>query len=70
MSLELTPGVDGLDAAALTSALGAAGLRLDPRPEAAVSAWTRAALREAVENEPASARQALSPRSTRGATRA
>jgi hypothetical protein len=70
MRLELTPGLDGLDEAALRKALGAAGITFDPRPDAAVGAWTRAALREAVENEPASARQALSPRSTRGATRA
>jgi hypothetical protein len=70
MRLELKPGVDGLDEAALRKALEAAGVRLDPRPAAAGGAWTRAALREAVENEPVSARQALSPRSTRGATRA
>ncbi len=70
MRLELTPGIDGLDEGALRKALASAGIRLDSRPDAAVGAWTRAALREAVENEPASTRQALSPRSTRGATRA
>jgi hypothetical protein len=70
VSLELTPGLAALDEAALRKALATARLRLDPRPEAAVNAWALAALREAVENEPASPRQALSPRSTRGATRA
>jgi hypothetical protein len=70
MGLELTPAVRGLDETALRKALDAAGIALDPRPRAAVGAWARAALREAVENEPASARQALSPRRTRGATRA
>jgi hypothetical protein len=70
MGLELTPAVDGLDEAAVRKALDATGVRLDPRPDAAVGAWARAALREAVENQPDSARQALSPRSTRGATRA
>ncbi len=70
MRLELTPGVDGLDEAALRKALAAAGIKLDLRPGSALGAWTRAALREGVENEPASARQALSPRRTRGATRA
>lgn len=70
MGLELTPAVCGLDEAAVRKALDAAGIRLDPRPKAVVGAWARAALREAVENQPASSRQALSPRSTRGATRA
>jgi hypothetical protein len=70
MRPELTPGVHGLDDAALWKALAAAGIAFDPRPGSAVGAWTRAALREAVENAPVPARQALSPRSTRGATRA
>ena len=68
--LELRPDVDGLDQSALRNALAAAGIGLDPRRGPAVGAWVRAALREAVENEPVPARQALSPRSTRGATRA
>jgi hypothetical protein len=70
MRLELTPDVDGLDDGALRNALAEAGIRTDARRAPAVGAWMRAALREAVENEPVPARQALSPRSTRGATRA
>jgi hypothetical protein len=70
MRLELTPAVEGLDHAALRKALERAGLGLDTRPEAATGAWSRKARCEAIENEPAPARQALSPRSTRGATRA
>jgi hypothetical protein len=70
MRIELKPGVDGLDEAALRKALAVAGIKLDPRRGPALGAWMRAALREAVGNEPVPARQALSPRSTRGATRA
>ena len=68
--LELSPTVDDLDDAVLRRALEAAGIGLVSRPEAAVSAWSRVAAREAVDNQPARAGYALSPRSTRGATRA
>jgi hypothetical protein len=52
---------------ALRLALGGAAVPLLAR-----GAWSSAAAREAVENDPADAdpRYALSPRSTRGATRA
>lgn len=68
--LELSATGGDLDDAALRRALEAAGIRLDSQAEAAVSAWTRVAAREAVDNQPARAGYALSPRSTRGATRA
>ena len=70
MRFELTPDLDGLHQAALQRALTEAGIGTDARSRPAVSAWMSTALREAVENEPVPARQALSPRSTRGATRA
>jgi hypothetical protein len=69
MRLEPAPDVDGLDQT-VRKALAAAGIALDPGRRPALGAWTREALREGVENEPADCRQALSPRSTRGATRA
>ena len=54
----------------MSHALGRAGIRLEPEAVAYRSAWWRAAAREAVDNAPEPVRYALSPRSTRGATRA
>jgi len=54
----------------VSHALERAGIRLDGRPEAYASAWRRTAARESVDNVPAPALYAFSPRSTRGATRA
>jgi hypothetical protein len=78
--LELAPIVPGLDDAGLRRALETAGVRLDLRPRAVGDAWARTTAREAVDNQPVPARagssqakpdrQALSPRRTRGATRA
>lgn len=55
---------------ALEKALAAAGMTFDGMPEHHGSAWRRAAAQEAVDGEPFSDDYALSPRSTRGATRA
>jgi hypothetical protein len=51
-------------------ALARAGVPLDGRPTAYAQGWWKAAAREAVDNDPGALRQAPSPRSTRGATRA
>ena len=67
---EPVPPADALGDTVLRRALEAAGVSLEARPEAVAGAWIRAARREAVDNQPASSGQALSPRSTRGATRA
>ena len=64
----MTPPLPDRELAALQQALIRAGTRLDHLPEAYVSAWRRAAAREATRNEPV--RYTPSPRSTRGATRA
>jgi hypothetical protein len=69
MSPEVVPPVSEGESAALRRGLAALGVRLDWQPEAYRSAWRRAALRESTDNEPVP-RYALSPRSTRGATRA
>ncbi len=69
MGIEVAPPLGEAELRALSYALERAGVRLDGRPEAYRSAWRRTALREATDNEPVP-RYALSPRSTRGATRA
>ena len=69
MGLRLTPGdpeVEAVLALALERAALTAALRHDGDP----SAWRSTALAEAVERDPGRDAYALSPRSTRGATRA
>jgi hypothetical protein len=66
--IDVTPRLPDRELAALEQALARAGTRLGHVPDAYVSAWRRAAAREATRNEPA--RYTPSPRSTRGATRA
>ena len=70
MPIELTPSAAARDVAVVRSALEAVGIPVDPAFRRPLSAWARAALREAVENEPVGPRYAPSPRNTRGATRA
>jgi hypothetical protein len=55
---------------ALAQALAEAGAALDQLPAAYLSAWRRTAALESVDGEPDENGYALSPRSTRGATRA
>ena len=69
MAIEVVPPVSAAESVALRRALATLAVRLDGQPEAYRSAWRRTALREATDNEPVP-RYALSPRSTRGATRA
>jgi hypothetical protein len=70
MALQITPQLRDPERRAVGHALERAGIRLDGRPETYASAWWRTAALEAVDNTPAPARYAPSPRSTRGATRA
>jgi hypothetical protein len=70
MRIEVDPPVSGAEHAVVEVALARAGVLLPERPAGYLSRWRRTAAREAVENEPARASYALSPRSTRGATRA
>ena len=70
MPLEVRPTVPESHVALIERALARAGIRADGRPALYDSAWRRAGAREAVDNEPATARYARSPRSIRGATRA
>jgi hypothetical protein len=70
MTLEVSPAVPEAQRLAVSHAVERAGIRLDGRPEAYASAWWRTAAQESVENVPAPVRYVLSPRSTRGATRA
>ncbi len=70
MTLAIAPPLPEAERKALSQALERAGVSLDGRPEAYASAWWRTATQEAVDNVPAAARYAPSPRSTRGATRA
>jgi hypothetical protein len=70
VDVEVAPPVGEAERQALSHALERAGIRLDGRPEAYASAWWRTAAQESVDNVPAPVRYALSPRSTRGATRA
>jgi hypothetical protein len=72
VQIEVDPQLDGALVAALEPfLLRALHRRKDVHP-ALASSWRRAAARESVENDPfsRSRRYALSPRSTRGATRA
>jgi hypothetical protein len=69
MAPEVVPPVSEGESAAVVRGLATLGIRLDGEPEAYRSAWRRTALREATDNEPIP-RYALSPRRTRGATRA
>jgi len=69
VELSVTPALDDSTERALRSALGA--VKADTsQAEAYVSAWRRAGLAEGVEQDDADPGYALSPRSTRGATRA
>jgi hypothetical protein len=70
VKLVVVPTVTASELAAVEHALADAGIRLGDVPETYVSPWSRAAVREAVDNEPRTSRYAPSPRSTRGATRA
>jgi hypothetical protein len=70
MTLEVSPPVPEAQRLAVTHAMEQAGIRLDGRPEAYASAGWHTAAQESVENAPAPVRYVLSPRSTRGATRA
>jgi hypothetical protein len=72
MGLEVSPQPGDSELAAIRLALACADVRLDGQPALYTSAWRRAALREAIgdEPEPEPEPHVLSPRSTRGATRA
>lgn len=74
MAFEVVPYLTASESDAIRTALAEAGVRPDEPPVGYTSAWRRAAVAEAVEDElerslPA-AGYAPSPRSTRGATRA
>jgi hypothetical protein len=69
MELDVVPPVPAEQRAALAHALTELGVRLDGQPTGYRSAWRRTAARESTDNAP-TPRYALSPRSTRGATRA
>jgi len=72
--IELVPGGDNGAEIVVTAALGATGLELHPAPPGYTSAWRRAALADSTgrvdRDEGACRAYALSPRRTRGATRA
>ncbi|HEU0337452.1 MAG TPA: hypothetical protein VFR43_12895 [Gaiellaceae bacterium] len=70
MEIEVVPAVGERERAVLVAALTRAGVEPDGRPPAYASRWRRAGLAEALEREPARRAYALSPRSSRGATRA
>jgi hypothetical protein len=70
MRIEVDPPLSRAERVALEVALARAEVTLEERPADHLSRWRRTAAREAVENEPARAGYALSPRSTLGATRA
>jgi hypothetical protein len=69
MEIVIVPPVAASEARALATALERAGIR-GPDDRGYHSAWRRSALREAVERSAPEDDYALSPRSTRGATRA
>ena len=69
MAIQVVPPLSEDESAVLQRGLTTLGVRLDGQPEAYRSAWRRTALREGTDTEPVP-RYALSPRSTRGATRA
>ena len=71
MELEVAPPLPPSEQQALAEALARAGVELDGPPPAYASAWRRAGLVEATGNGAEQPEDyALSPRSTRGATRA
>ncbi len=70
MPIDVRPPLSDGERDALEAALAEAGVSADGPPEAYRSAWRRAAALEAVDGEPDADGYALSPRSTRGATRA
>jgi hypothetical protein len=68
---DVTPPLDDAMRRALLDALGRAGVVGPPRPaDASAGPWRLAGLREAIDDDAESGGYALSPRSTRGATRA
>lgn len=69
MELDVAPPVPDEQRMALAHALAQLDARVDGQPEGYRSAWRRTAARESTDNAP-TPRYALSPRSTRGATRA
>jgi hypothetical protein len=69
VDLEIDPPLGEPAGRALIEALGRAAAHVDGAPPAYRSAWREAGLREAAEPEEPDD-YALSPRSTRGATRA
>lgn len=73
--LEVHPPVPDAVGAVIRTALAEGGVALDGRHPTYAGSWRRAAAREAVDNDPlprrrGQTRYTLSPRSTRGATRA
>jgi hypothetical protein len=70
MDLRADPPLEEREAAVVSRVLEMGIGSLATQSPPAASEWRRAAAREAVEGEPEDARYALSPRSTRGATRA
>ena len=70
MDLEVVPPLPPSERQALTEALARAGLEPDGPPPGYASAWRRAGLAEATRDGDEPEGYALSPRSTRGATRA
>ena len=69
VEIVVVPGVAAAQMRALAALLEEAGIR-PPHGHGYESAWSRTALREAVERCEREEAYALSPRSTRGATRA
>jgi hypothetical protein len=71
MALDVRPPLGDSELAAIRFALTRADLPLDGQPAVYNNGWRRAALREGVHHEPERSQlHALSPRRTRGATRA
>jgi len=70
MVLDVVPSVPPEEEQALAEALARAGVELDGRPMVYGSPWRRAGLVEATGQDDEADGYALSPRSTRGATRA
>jgi hypothetical protein len=70
MELDVVPPVSREERAVLVDAVARAGLEPDGLPAAYASPWRRAGLAEATGRDDGPDAYALSPRSTRGATRA
>lgn len=70
MEFEIQPAPSETGLSAIQDAVVRAGIQLNERPAGYSSAWRRAAANEAVEPLPFRSTYVLSPRSTRGATRA